>query len=335
LNKFALILSAANGLCYTRYERKSGNGRAAPAAERRKSWIAVRPAENKRAARPAENKRAVRPAENERAVRPAENERAAAGRTALPREEEQIRARAEDLMRRCREQYRLTASGFLDLHQQSAVRAWLREDSGPEGRLAGGYEEAERRLLLCVPDYLAAPEAHPEEEAIAVLRVHWRQRPAPTHRDLLGALLGLGIRRETVGDILVREDGADILVLREMAEFLAVHFCRAGRAELTVGIVPLSELRVPPARTREIRDTVASPRLDTVTAAAFGLSRARAAAAVRRGIVFVNGEQVMKADRQLEEGDRLVLRGSGKAVLTRIGGRSRKGRLYICLQRYL
>ena len=75
-------------------------------------------------------------------------------------------------------------------------------------------------------------------------------------------------------------------------------------------------------------------RLDNVIASAFGLSRGKAAEAIGRGIVFVNHVEVTKADFQLKEGDKLTLRGKGKARLSEIGGKSRKDRQYITLEKY-
>ena len=84
-----------------------------------------------------------------------------------------------------------------------------------------------------------------------------------------------------------------------------------------------------------VKDTVASLRLDNVIASAFRLSRAKAAEAIRSGLVFVNSMESEKPDMQVEEGSKLVLRGKGKAYLREVGGRTRKDRTYIVIERFM
>lgn len=91
-----------------------------------------------------------------------------------------------------------------------------------------------------------------------------------THRDYLGSLMGLGIKRESTGDILVRKDGADIIVLKEMASFIMMNMDKAGRARLQFEEVPVSELIVPEFHRIEVTESVSSLRLDNVLSAAFG-----------------------------------------------------------------
>ena len=90
-----------------------------------------------------------------------------------------------------------------------------------------------------------------------------------------------------IGDILIHETGADILVLEEMAEFLLLHYSQAGRVALKLKEVPLSELRIPEVRSVTHKDTVASLRLDNVISSAFSLSRAKAAEAIRSGLCLL------------------------------------------------
>lgn len=195
----------------------------------------------------------------------------------------------------------------------------------------GGYEDAERVILINLPDYARLADNNPLTVIRACKAEGGREL---THRDYLGSLVGLGIKRELLGDILVREDGADIIVLSDIAEFILSNYCKAGRTALSLSQHHISELIVPKVKRTRITDTVASLRLDSVTASAFGLARGKAAEAIGRGIVFVNHLEVTKPDFQVKEGDKITLRGKGKACLTEIGGRSRKDRVYITIERY-
>ena len=146
--------------------------------------------------------------------------------------------------------------------------------------------------------------------------------------------MGLGIKRTVVGDILVREDGADIIVLTEIADFIMQTFASAGRSHLSLERLPIEALIVPEHETHEIHDTVASLRLDAVLAAAFRLPRGKAADAIRQGLVFVDHLEATKADMPVEEGAELVIRHKGKAILSEVGGRSRKDRINVTFTKY-
>ena len=248
-------------------------------------------------------------------------------------EDRLIIAQAEDRIRQCEERNYAVNTGFLDTHQQSVLRQSLaRRVFGCKVLFAGGHEDAERRILLCLPDYM-------EEEEAGVLSVVRAAVANPggrmlSHRDYLGSLMGLGIKREMIGDILVREDGADIICLAEIVPYLMTEYSKAGRTELALEEHPVSELILPERQVKTMRDTIASPRLDSIVAAAFGLSRGKAADAVTSGLVLLNHVETMKPDAQVAEGDLINLKRSGRIRITGIGGRSRKGRIYVEMEVY-
>lgn len=260
------------------------------------------------------------------------------------KEDQILLAGIEDKMDRCSEQFMVTNSGFLDLRQRTMVERLCRTRGGVQYGFIGGYPDAERTVAVFFPDYVdaATPERqeawlteNPEDHPLALLRVSHNGSRELTHRDYLGSLTGLGIKREMVGDILVRPEGCDLIVMKEISEFLQYHYDQAGRVSLKAELLPLSQLIVPEGRREEKKDTVASLRLDNVIASAFSLSRTKAAEAISSGLVFVNSLQQTKPDRIVEEGDKLVLRGKGKAILKEVGGATRKDRIFILIEKYL
>lgn len=225
---------------------------------------------------------------------------------------------------------------FLTPQEQAlAEEALRRMGAAGEAVLDGGYEDAERRCALFLPDYLSF-EAFREDEdyPICAVRCSFRAGERPTHRDFLGSLMGLGIRREMVGDILPGEDACDILLQREIAPFVLQNYTGAGRVSLKTAPVPLCHLHLPEKRRTEIRDTVATLRLDSVVSSAFRISRSRAADLIRAGKVDVNWRVCEKTDRLCAQGDTFSARGFGKCTLREVGGLSKKGRVTICLERY-
>ena len=255
------------------------------------------------------------------------------------KEDKILFAHLEDLYDKCVNGYTLGNSGFLDLRQQSLVSDCYKYDR--RVCFYGGYEDAERRICVFLPEWITQNVTeyftdNEEENPVVWIRAYKQSGSRNlSHRDYLGSLTGMGIKREKIGDILVRDDGADIAVLRDISDFLLYNYDKAGRTSLKLEMVKSSEIKLPPVRFKEITDTVASLRLDSVLSSAFGISRAKAAEAVRRGIAFVNSSQIIKPDFNVNEGDRLVIRGMGKARLAGIGGNSKKGRTYIRIEKYL
>lgn len=196
----------------------------------------------------------------------------------------------------------------------------------------GGYEEAERQLILFLPDWM---DNAAEYTPIRCLRAVFREEDQPGHRDFLGSLMGMGLAREKIGDILVGPGSADLLVLDSVAEFLLQSWCSAGRTRLTVSAIELDHLHLPAAARKEVRDTVSSLRLDAVVSSGFRMARGKAAALIESGRVQLNWRECVKPDKLLSPGDVVSARGFGKFQLSEVGGLTRKGRVSIVLQVYV
>lgn len=176
-------------------------------------------------------------------------------------------------------------------------------------------------------------------ENLVLVRVHIPSKSSEykqfSHRDYLGSVLGLGLERKAVGDIIVCEDGADISVSHPIAEFLHLNLNQVGRVNVRTEILPIEEMRVSEIKTQTKKDSVASLRLDNIVASAFNLSRAKAQEAIRRGQVNVNQNECTKTDYEVKLLDKVSLRHFGKVMLSEIGGESRKGRLCITIEKFI
>ncbi len=205
---------------------------------------------------------------------------------------------------------------------------------GKEAVFWGGYPEAERTVLI-LPAEWQEPESvkHGEACPVAVLRASFRKEENLSHRDFLGALMGLGIERDLVGDIIPGSGSCDLVLLREIVPYVLQNLLSAGRAPLSLTEIPEAEAKA--AAFRLLHDTVASLRLDAIVGCGFSLAREKASAAIRAGKVAVNGMECMKPDKPVEAGDRISLRGLGKLELSEIGGLSRKGRTQIVIKRFV
>ena len=221
---------------------------------------------------------------------------------------------------------------FLSTAQQEAAQRLIAAAGSPRHLWAGGFEDAERKVCAFLPDW---QEEEDWEPPFTALRCRWQSGDKLTHRDFLGSILGQGLDREKVGDILVGEGSCDILVFRELSSYLLQNLTGAGRARLRVEEIPLSDIEAPEKQVREVRDTVSSLRLDAVLATGFSTSRGKAADLISAGRVELNHRPCVKADRTVSEGDVMTCRGLGKCVLKEVSGLSKKGRTMIVMERYL
>ena len=254
-------------------------------------------------------------------------------RLAQSGEQRLLLARALDKYEQCQRRSMPTFFGFLSPAEQQEVRQMLTAGGISAGYcFLGGYDRAERRLLFFLPDWQEAPE---EEAAMDFLRANFREGERLSHRDILGSLMALSIAREKIGDILLTEHSADLVVSREIADYLLEQWSSAGRVALKVSRIGQEELVVPAAKVKEIRDTVATLRLDAVTAAGFSISRTKAGELIRAGRVQRNYKEALKNDLLVAQGDVISARGLGKFELAEVGGLSKKGRTAILLRRYL
>jgi len=251
----------------------------------------------------------------------------------------------EDRFRKFQKSYSVVTTDFLDMTQGSLAEPFVKSHQAEGAYLYGGYEDAERRMVVYVPDYLGVANfaelcqyfaENSEDCPIAILDVTIKQKGVTLkHSDYLGSLLSLGIKREKTGDIMVHETGAQIFVAAEIAEYLAENYFKAGRIPLEAKVKPVSELVKTEANIKEIRTSIPSPRLDNAISAAFDVSRKAAVEAINRGIVFVDNVENKKPDYTLKGGEKLVLRGKGKAIYKGTSGTSKKGKLYANFDRYI
>lgn len=199
----------------------------------------------------------------------------------------------------------------------------------------GGFECAERQMLVYLPEYLEKNSLYDEDSPLVCLRATFYDGDTPSHRDFLGALMGEGIARETVGDICVGKGQCDFFVTQEIAPYLLQNFIGAGRTKVHLERIPLADVSVPEPETKEIKDTVASIRLDSVISSGFRIGRSAAAQYVNAGKVAIDGLPCEKPDKAVEEGAKISVRGLGKIKLKSINGQTKKGRISIIIDRYI
>lgn len=199
----------------------------------------------------------------------------------------------------------------------------------------GGYEDAERRMLCYLPEYLDPEYLLQNDSPVVCLRAAFYQGDTPTHRDFLGSLMGAGISRESVGDICVGNGSCDFFVSAEIAPYLLRNLTSAGRTKLHLEVISLSDAQIPEPEVKEIRDTLASIRLDSVISSGFRIGRSLAAQYVAAGKAAIDGLPCEKPDKIVSEGAKVSVRGLGKIRLQTVNGQTKKGRISVVIHRYV
>ena len=225
------------------------------------------------------------------------------------------------------------SSPFLTPREQQMCRYLFGSEPGLQ--FFGGYPDAERCMLVYLPEYLEEYTLYDEDSPMVCLRAEFYEGDTLSHRDFLGALMGAGIARETVGDILIDGNSCDFLVTATIAPYIQQNLISAGRTKLRILPIPLNDIHVPQLQIKEIRDTLASLRLDSVISSGFRIGRSLAAQYISAGKVAVDGLPCEKPDKQVTEGAKISLRGSGKICLASIGNRTKKDRISVIIHRYV
>ena len=192
-------------------------------------------------------------------------------------------------------------------------------------RFFGGYEGAERKILCF-------SEGDTDDYPIGMIRARVKLKADLTHRDWLGALMGLGINRDTVGDIIVSENEAFIFAKKEISDYIILNLKEVGKYPAECEITD-SVPEIEGQRTTEMTVTVASMRLDCVLSAALNLSRDKAKLLIDGKRVCVNGKLCLKQDAVIDENTVISARGFGRIIAESVKGKSKKGRIIILIKR--
>lgn len=235
--------------------------------------------------------------------------------------------RLEELAIRADKTGRPCFSGFLSPAEAERVESIARR-YGLWAGTQGGYPDAECRMAC-----FSVEEEESAAFPIAAVELTWPRQNAPEHRDILGSVMGLGLDRRWVGDIVLMPEAAYLFAEERMAEHIAQSLLSAGRVHLQTRL--MEELPpLQPIPGEEVRDTVSSLRLDAVVAGGFRLSRGTAAELISMGRVKLRHLPEERPDARVAPGDAISVRGYGRLTVDAVGLPNRKGRLPLTMTRY-
>ena len=230
---------------------------------------------------------------------------------------------------------------FLDMRQRQLLEKVLKEIKYTNYISSGGYKIAERTVIITYPEKLAdilSNNNFDYNSILGVIRITLPNelRGMYSHRNYLSGIIKIGIKREKVGDIITRFDGADIIVLKDAEKYVLEglkELTRFSKAEFT--IVKLSELQVEEPKTEKISIIIPSMRIDSIVSEAIRTSRAKATEVIKEEKVFINHELVKKGSKEVKTNDLITVRGKGRFKVGEILNNTKKGNLVVEIEKYV
>ncbi|MCD7709708.1 MAG: YlmH/Sll1252 family protein [Clostridiales bacterium] len=246
--------------------------------------------------------------------------------------DELVRKRLLDLSAQAQRRDIVTFSGFLNLNEQNIYHTAAREFE-TRSRLFGGYDGAERQMVAFIPDALCYEWDFPISCLIARPR-NEKFAEKLSHRDVLGALMSLGLDRNRLGDILIRDGQFYFFCEEGIAGFITESLSRIRHTDVTVSAVEPSGLPDVHPQLRSQEAQVASNRIDCIIAQAYRLSRAKAAEILSSERVFIDGKCVTDCNKSCANGSIVSVRQKGRFVFETDGTQSKKGKLRVTFKFY-
>lgn len=228
---------------------------------------------------------------------------------------------------------------FLDMYQVSLVENFLRKIKFENYKLYGGYQEAERRVLIVYPEkYDEQMLEKNYSKIINIVRVILpeEEKGNYSHRNYLGGIVKLGLKREKVGDIIVNEDGADIITIEDFSDILKQQLpslTRFENSKITVEQIP--NLRKREVKVEQVKIIVPSLRLDNFVSDLARTSRSKAVQIMEQERVFINGQNETKVSKQVKLNDIITIRGKGRFIIKEFAGTTRSGRTVVVIEKYV
>ena len=224
---------------------------------------------------------------------------------------------------------RIENSDFLDMYQVALVKNFLRKTQNNSYILYGGFENAERQIAIFYPESYSEEMVQKNYNKIfKIIRITLPEEDKGkySHRNYLGGIVKLGIKREKVGDILVSDEGADIIVKEEIAESLKHELGTLTRFEnAKIEIEEIENIRKQEIKVEEISIIVPSLRLDNIVSDLAKTSRNKAVQIINQERVFVNGQNETKVSKNLKLNDIITIRGKGRFIIKEFAGTTRSG----------
>lgn len=254
-------------------------------------------------------------------------------------EDKILLAQVLDKIEFSKQREKIEYTDFLDMYQIALVKTFLKKIEFENYVLFGGFENAERNILIIYPEkYNMAMVEKNYSKIIKAIKITLpeEEKGKYSHRNYLGGIVKLGLKREKVGDILVFNNGADIITFVDFANTLKTELGSLTRFQNSKIIVDeISKIRKQEIKIEEVKIIVPSLRLDNIVSDLAKTSRSKAVQIMEAQRVFVNGKNEIKASKQIKQNDIITIRGKGRFIIKEFTGTTRSGRTVILVEKYI
>ncbi len=246
--------------------------------------------------------------------------------------DDELAARLLDIAEFAKKTSRYKVSEFLDPHGYNVAEVIAANFDNIKVEANGGFNGAERkRVAFISEEYRGTVDFE-----LTCFLVKWDKRYYEiSHRDVLGAFMGIGCKREILGDIVFVPDGAQFVADSSFANFIQSNLTGIASANVSLEEIAESDLLVKEEKVKVISSTVATLRLDAIAAAGYGMSRSRMADEIKGQNVKINWKEAKNGAQSVNEGDVISFRGRGRVEVAEIRGTTKKGRTAVTLKRYI
>lgn len=232
-----------------------------------------------------------------------------------------------DKANRCLKNYDVKCSDFLNPFEVQNAIAILNYNDDLKYTVDGGYEESERKVLFIYPFYM---EYEDIEENLRFIQIEGNFKfKSINHKDYLGSLLNLGIKREKIGDIIIHESFCQVIVSNDICDFIVMNLEKVARNNVKIKEISREELVYNPPNYKEISFTVSSSRLDCIISGLYNISRQESAKLINAEKVQVNYEKITYCSKEIRSGCMISVRGKGRSQIINIGDLTKKGKIKV------
>ena len=223
--------------------------------------------------------------------------------------------------------YDVKYTEFLNPYEIKNAIAILNRFDDLRYRIEGGFEESERKVISIFPYYM---EYEDIKSPIKVLQIDGNFKfKEIKHKDYLGSLLGLGIKREKIGDILIHDNFCQVIVSKDISDFILVNLEKVSKNKVKVKEILENEVIYSKPKYKEISLTISSKRLDCVVSGIYNISRQDSLKLINSEKVFVNYEKIMSTSKLIERDNLISVRGKGRVEIIDIGDITKKGKIKV------
>lgn len=255
-------------------------------------------------------------------------------------EDKLLIAKMLDKMELALSKNKIEYTDFLDSYQSHLLEKILKQENFSHYLMCGGTENTQRNIIVFYPEKLNTVIMQQDTKILPIVCIRIElpkeMHGVYSHRDYLGGLIKLGIKREKIGDIFVFENGADILVLQEIANFLMNNMgCLTRFSKAKIEIIERNKIRPKSIHKEKMHIIVASMRLDCVISEILKTSRRKSEEILKEGKVFVNFEPNDKLTKQIKEKDCITIRGTGRFEIEQIEGVTKSNRIKLLVGKFI